>query len=139
MIVRLVILALAALVAACSPGIGDSCSTNTDCGSDRTCDKSQPGGYCTVGSCVRVGCPGDAVCVEYQSQVSYCMQRCGPFEFCRSGYTCVEGVPREDENGQPIRDANGVALVYPGFCNQVAWSPDATTPTDAVSDAPAGG
>ncbi len=116
-------LALAAGLLACSPGIGDACKTNDDCGSDRSCDLSQPGGYCTVFSCERDGCPSDAVCVEYGNHVSYCMQRCGPFAFCREGYECVEDFPKADDSGN-----------YPGFCNQVALPGDAIQPADATPD-----
>jgi len=140
-IVRLVILAAVLLTTACSAGIGDSCSVNSDCGTDRICDTSQPNGYCTSADCLRTPCPSDAECIEYADQVSYCMQRCGPFSFCRDGFTCVEGVKSPDGT-----------KTYAGFCNQAASSPDAVFPPDdglggtdipaldtSVADAPAGG
>ena len=125
MIVRLVVLALAVNTAACAAGVGDACSVNSDCGSGRICDTSQPNGYCTVSNCVRNGCPGNAVCIEYADQVSYCMQRCGPFAFCRDGFSCIEGVAKPKTFDNP----DGIGT-YPGFCNQVASSPDAVTPPD---------
>ncbi len=125
MIVRLVILAVAVSTVACSAGIGDSCSVNSDCGTDRICDTSQPSGYCTSANCMRLGCPSDAQCVEYADQVSYCMQRCGPFAFCRPDFTCVEGVKSPDGT-----------KTYAPFCSQVASSPDAVFPADDGLGAP---
>ncbi|HOU55159.1 MAG TPA: hypothetical protein PLQ97_14615 [Myxococcota bacterium] len=104
---RVLIPGLALLCAACSPGVGDSCASNSDCGTELTCDRSQPGGYCTRTPCVRSGCPSNAVCVLYGDQVSYCMARCGPFAFCRPEYTCLEGHPRPD----------GEDETYPAFCS----------------------
>lgn len=104
---RLLIPGLALLCAACSPGVGDSCTSNSDCGAELICDRSQPGGSCTRTPCVRSGCPSNAVCVVYGDQVSYCMALCGPFSFCRTDYTCLEGVPRTDGEGE----------VYPAFCS----------------------
>jgi hypothetical protein len=58
--------ALAAL-AACGRSIGDSCSTNAECSAngDRTCDMSQPGGYCTIEGCDANSCPSDSICVRF--------------------------------------------------------------------------
>lgn len=125
MTVRLVLwLALAAVATACSPGIGDACSTNADCGSNRICDTSQPGGYCTASPCRDTGCPSEAVCVDFGNQTSYCMQRCGPFAFCREGFECVEDWLSPDDP----------ETRYDPFCNQ---DPDAGTP-DAGGDSSAG-
>lgn len=128
----LIVLCLGSLAVACSPGVGDACSTNSDCGSDRVCDKSQPDGYCTRTPCVRTGCPGDSVCVVYADQVSYCMQRCGPFNFCREQYTCLEGYPKYQAPGE----------TYPAFCSPGTPAADAPLPdagTDAPGADPAGG
>jgi len=114
---RLLLSGLALLCAACSPGVGDSCSSNSDCGTELTCDRSQPGGYCTRTPCVRSGCPSNAVCVVYSDQVSYCMALCGPFAFCRTDYTCLEGHPRTTD---------GEEGTYPAFCSPAARP---TTPT----------
>ena len=128
MIRTTVVVILAAMAAAaCSPGVGDACSANSDCGSDGICDKSQPEGYCTRSPCIRTGCPGDAVCVIYGDQVSYCMQRCGPFAFCRVGYTCLDGYPKYQEPGE----------AYPAFCSPGTPTAD-TTVTDVPSDSPLG-
>jgi hypothetical protein len=58
--------ALAAL-AACGRSIGDECQISTDCSAtgDRSCDLSQPGGYCTIEGCDDHSCPDDSVCVRF--------------------------------------------------------------------------
>lgn len=62
---------LAALLAlgagACSHNIGDSCQTSVDCdpSGTRSCDLSQPGGYCTINGCDETTCPSGATCVRY--------------------------------------------------------------------------
>lgn len=134
MTVRLIpVLVAAAAAAACSPGIGDACSTNSDCGSNRVCDTSQPGGYCTASPCKDTGCPSEAVCVDFGTQTSYCMQQCGPFAFCREGYECVENYAAPDDPEK----------VYKPFCNQRSGqsSPDASgnAPDAPTADLPAGG
>ena len=87
----------------CSQEIGDECGSNADCGSDRLCDTSQPGGYCTVSPCTDDTCPSEAVCVKFAPQVSYCMKICYDDTHCRKGYVCVKGY-------EGMSDA---------FCNQV--------------------
>jgi hypothetical protein len=99
-----------ALVAAgCKPKIGDSCSLSTDCSAsgDRLCDITQPGGYCTIAGCSAGSCPGEAICVAFQSSVSrgaacydpqdtprlqrtYCLRKCGNDDDCRGGYDCLD-------------------------------------------------
>lgn len=118
---------LIALVATgCASQVGDSCSTNADCGSGRICDRSQPGGYCTQSACDRYDCPSEAVCIDFGNQSRYCMQRCGAFAFCREGYVCVLDFPKPDS---PDR-------FYSPFCNQSGVPPaaatDASTPPDNV-------
>jgi hypothetical protein len=51
----------------CEEEIGDSCATNVDCASDgsRICDRSSPGGYCTIEGCNGGGCPEEAVCISF--------------------------------------------------------------------------
>ena len=127
------VLLAAVAAAACSPGVGDSCSTNSDCGTSRICDTSQPGGYCTVSPCRDIGCPSEAICVDFGTQQSYCMQQCGPFAFCREGFECIEDfVSPEDPE-----------IRYDPFCNQKSTTskPDANGNDlgDATTDLPAGG
>src|SRR5437773_953709 len=55
------------LLAACGKKIGDECQTSVDCSpnGDRSCDRSQPGGYCTIDGCDQRSCPEDSVCVRF--------------------------------------------------------------------------
>ena len=106
----LALLAVAVLgtVAACKPTIGDKCVLSTDCSTqgDRLCDTSQPGGYCTEFNCVANGCPDQAACVLFTSNVpgcgyddrsgpygsrvarGFCVAICGSNSDCRGGYVC---------------------------------------------------
>lgn len=54
--------------AACSRKIGDACTTSSDCDPSRgtrTCDLSQPGGYCVIEGCDARSCPEDSFCVRF--------------------------------------------------------------------------
>jgi hypothetical protein len=65
---RVSLLALVTLLAvACSHQIGDGCQTSVDCdpSGTRSCDLSQPGGYCTIQDCDETTCPSEATCVRY--------------------------------------------------------------------------
>lgn len=52
---------------ACKRQIGDDCKTATDCDPNgtRSCDLSQPGGYCTIDGCDETTCPSEATCIRY--------------------------------------------------------------------------
>ena len=65
--VLLVAASIALLVSACGHDIGDSCMTAADCDPNgtRTCDLSQPGGYCTMAGCDEKSCPSGSVCIRY--------------------------------------------------------------------------
>lgn len=104
--------ATAALVAGCTPSIGDKCVLSTDCSvrGDRLCDTSQPDGYCTV-NCQGDGCPDKAACVLFNGSIpgcgfddraggrgsrvarSFCSARCYSNSDCRPGYVCAD--PRQ--------------------------------------------
>jgi len=88
-------LVLAALLfllpSACSPLVGDACTASADCGRTMFCERSLPGGYCTLESCDNRTCPDDGVCIRFTEDISWCMQPCEVNGDCRSGYTCVEG------------------------------------------------
>jgi hypothetical protein len=62
------VLAVAALGGACGHDIGDSCKTSVDCDPNgtRSCDLSQPGGYCTVAGCdaTTAPCPDGSTCIR---------------------------------------------------------------------------
>jgi len=118
---------LAILAAGCTPSIGDSCESNSDCDTDQMCDLSQDGGYCTITPCPRTGCPGDSVCVLFDERSSWCMQKCGLFTYCREGYTCVNGFPDPLNPGEEL----------PSFCNQLEpdQTGDVVAPDDVMTDA----
>jgi hypothetical protein len=96
-IVRLVlgVGALAAL-AACSRSIGDNCTTNIDCSAngDRTCDLSEPGGYCTIDGCDATSCPDESVCVRFFPE-QYLTKPCDP---------ACEDVATPDCQGGQVKD-----------------------------------
>ncbi len=125
-------LCLTLLAAGCSPQIGDSCGSSTDCSinGDRICDFASPGGYCTVQGCDPDTCPGNSLCVEWRfnpprTSESYCMDRCAANGGCRqgAGYACVhEGDAILEGPEGPlarITDLNPGAR-NKGFCASVA-------------------
>lgn len=81
--------ALALALTACASQVGDACEQNTDCGTDLSCDLSQPEGYCTAGPCRPNECPDEAACIEFSDSSSFCMLRCDDKSDCRDGYECV--------------------------------------------------
>jgi hypothetical protein len=75
---------------ACGHNIGDSCSSSADCdptSGTRTCDLSQPGGYCLLEGCDARSCPGDSVCMRVfpgalLTKVCSTAAPCDPDEVC---------------------------------------------------------
>lgn len=155
-----------ATLAGCKPEIGDKCLLSTDCSQtgDRLCDTSQPDGYCTVFNCTGNGCPDEAACVAFRSNVpgcstndrgvartmrAFCVAACEGSSDCRSGYVCAD--PRTDpwfgivmDNVQNQRvclvAASGLAPAAAATEAPVCASsaPDASTDSDAApSDADA--
>jgi len=64
----LAVAALLTVTAACGHKIGDSCGNSADCDpstGSRTCDISQPGGYCIIEGCDARSCPSDSICVRF--------------------------------------------------------------------------
>ena len=126
--------------AACAKKIGDDCRSSIDCSQDgeRTCDISQPGGYCTIEGCDERSCPKESACVRFfprlfltkactdgcaadelcvgdqcaprGSERRFCMQTCGNNGDCRGGYICREA---GTEGSLPLT-ANPAAKV--SFC-----------------------
>lgn len=122
---------LAALLSACGHEIGDSCSTSLDCSAQnsRLCDRTQPGGYCTIAPCERGTCPGDSTCVEFRPTeerlaITYCMRECESDGDCRDGdgYRCTTAQQFSD-----CQEAKTLDSPSQRFC--------AATPVRAVSDA----
>jgi hypothetical protein len=106
---RLLLILAVLCSAACSQKIGDSCKTTADCtsGSDRLCDRTLPGGYCTIFNCEPGGCPDEAICIGYRSSLgstpecenhqqatrlerTFCMRKCSKDSDCREGYACMD-------------------------------------------------
>lgn len=82
----------------CAPQIGDDCKTALDCSAQgsRICDRTQPGGYCTIPNCEQGTCPDESVCVLFRSESprlssTYCMYKCSSDSDCRTGdgYECL--------------------------------------------------
>lgn len=63
----LVLVLAVAAGAGCKKQIGDDCTTAADCNPNgsRSCDQTQPGGYCTIQGCDETSCPSEAVCMRF--------------------------------------------------------------------------
>ena len=63
----------------CSEKIGDACEYNVDCSKqgERLCDRSSPGGYCTIENCNAEICPDEAKCIAFYP-VAFLIQPCNP-------------------------------------------------------------
>ena len=93
---KLLFLAALSVLGACAPQLGDGCTTDTDCSATGTrfCDRSQPGGYCTILNCEPKACGSEGVCVRFkpeQARVSssWCMEKCSSTGDCnRDAYVC---------------------------------------------------
>jgi hypothetical protein len=77
--VTLALVALAAAAGGCKREIGDECTTAADCNPNgtRSCDASQPGGYCTIQGCDETSCPEEAACIRY-FPAQYLTKSCDP-------------------------------------------------------------
>ena len=104
-----VALLLSGLTASCTPAIGDRCAVSSDCSiqGNRTCDTSQPNGYCTILGCTANSCPDNAACVVFGASVpgcayndygapsrtgrAMCLKTCSNNSDCRQGegYVCA--------------------------------------------------
>jgi hypothetical protein len=85
----LALLAVAALIPACAPLVGDSCEDSSDCGRTMYCERSLPDGYCTLQNCDTRNCPEEGVCIRFNEDLSWCMQPCDGNGDCRDGYRCI--------------------------------------------------
>lgn len=86
----LFVLALPLYVPGCASVVGDDCAADSDCGTGLVCERSLPGGYCTVEDCLIDGCPDEGVCIEFDTFTSFCMDPCQGAGDCREGYVCVD-------------------------------------------------
>ncbi|HUJ57339.1 MAG TPA: hypothetical protein VLX92_02565 [Kofleriaceae bacterium] len=102
----LIVIAIAA-AAGCGQEIGDSCSVDSDCdptGTEmRTCDVTQPSGYCTMQGCDYDTCPSEAVCVSFfmgSFENEMCTYPDDPTKACSLDEVCTlqgECTPRNSE------------------------------------------
>ncbi|MBM4370516.1 MAG: hypothetical protein FJ098_02630 [Deltaproteobacteria bacterium] len=75
---------------ACTPMIGDECTYNRDCPTGTYCDKTLPGGYCTLSPCYPGECPEYSTCIEFPEQEkAFCMATCQDDRDCREAYKCI--------------------------------------------------
>jgi hypothetical protein len=86
---------LALTAVACGHEIGDSCKSSVDCDPNgtRSCDLSQPGGYCTVVGCDETSCPESSTCIRLFPQMFLAASatQCGDGGTCADGGTCTAG------------------------------------------------
>jgi hypothetical protein len=83
-----------ALAAGCGHQIGDECTTAADCNPNgtRSCDRSQPGGYCTIQGCDETSCPSEAVCIRY-FPAQFLTEPCNPAAMpseCAADEVCLD-------------------------------------------------
>jgi len=98
----ILLLAVAAATGAgCRREIGDECTTAADCNPNgtRSCDQTQPGGYCTIQGCDQSSCPEEAACIRY-FPAQFLTRACDPHNLtphcddadvcCRSDEICLD-------------------------------------------------
>jgi hypothetical protein len=95
----------ALFVPACGREIGDECRSSADCDPNgtRSCDLSQPGGYCTVVGCGPRSCPEDSACIRYfpeqfLASMPECRPACEDVLGCPAGEATCEACPQGREN-----------------------------------------
>lgn len=76
--------------AACTPVVGDTCTTDRECGATTglICDLATVEGYCTKTPCRPGECPPEASCVDFGTGHTYCMYNCVESGDCRDGLVC---------------------------------------------------
>jgi hypothetical protein len=107
----------------CGREIGDECKTAADCDTRgaRTCDLSQPGGYCTIFACNETSCPSDSVCIRlFPAQfltrpcVPACEDLCRPE---RPAELCPAGCLAADQSVPTYDDCTAEEIcIQPGLC-----------------------
>lgn len=78
---------LACLVA-CTPAVGDTCTSDSKCGTTLSCDLATADGYCTKTPCRPGECPVEATCIDFGAEKTYCMRICDADNGCREGLDC---------------------------------------------------
>ncbi|HVU50594.1 MAG TPA: hypothetical protein VHL80_07890 [Polyangia bacterium] len=134
---------------ACSHEIGDACKSSVDCDPNgtRSCDLSQPGGYCTVVGCDTTACPSGSTCIRtfpetflaLAANITVMGQTCDPApamsacptdSVCASFGFCVRSC---DPTASPTTCPGGQLCSSMGYCAQCDPAlediPSATGPT----------
>jgi len=123
-----------ALGGACSHEIGDSCKSSVDCDPNgtRSCDLSQPGGYCTVVGCDTTACPSGSTCIRtfperflaiaanitvmgQSCEGTPAMSECPGGSVCASFGYCVQAC---DPTATPTTCPSGQLCSSMGYCAQ---------------------
>jgi hypothetical protein len=132
----------------CAPQIGRDCRNSLDCSAQgsRLCDRTQPGGYCTIMGCEQGTCPGEAVCVKFRPQqerlaVTYCMAKCETRGDCRDdeGYYCTLSKDfGQSAEAETLGDPNQrfCAILAPKLKPKAMPTPAAMQSQDDASDSP---
>jgi hypothetical protein len=99
--------------AACKRQIGDDCTTAAECDPNgtRSCDLSQPGGYCTVLGCDETTCSEEAVCIRF-FPAKFLTQPCDPEQpsACAAEELCLPSglcAPRSTERRACVKSCEG--------------------------------
>ena len=97
-IVIQVALLLAVAATGCRREIGDECVTAVDCNPNgsRSCDATQPGGYCTIQGCDEGSCPEEAVCIRY-FPAQFLTKPCDPMALADDLTTPIDEDCKPDE------------------------------------------
>jgi hypothetical protein len=93
---KLLIIAALFFASGCPPKLGDECETGFECSANnnRFCDRSQPGGYCTIANCEPDSCGSEGYCVRFKPDeprlsIDWCMAKCQDTGDCdRKSYVC---------------------------------------------------
>ena len=119
-LLRWTYLAVAGLLAACTPAVGDECSSNSQCtsssGTGLYCDLATPGGYCTKSPCTKNSCPEEGTCVDFGTEVNYCMRACSPDNECRDGLVCRSALACDAPEAATRTAANPCSMERKSFC-----------------------
>jgi hypothetical protein len=103
---------------ACGRNIGDSCSSSADCdptSGTRTCDLSQPAGYCVLEGCDARSCPGDSACVRVFPG-AFLEKTCSSDMPCATDEICLGYQPAAGADGGAGSNATPAA----GYCARLS-------------------
>jgi hypothetical protein len=129
-------------LAACGKKIGDECRTQFDCNDEddtRSCDISQPGGYCTIEGCDERSCPEESVCVRFFPRAELLPITCDPrapdrgASACTHDELCLDAgrcAPRATEFRRCVKGCGSDGDCRDDYqCRTVGGDPTADPPT----------